>query len=86
MIKANVSDVKARLSHFLRLAKDGEDVVICARNEPIARLIPIPPKIDLQLRESAFGRYNGCMTEEEVQEALRPMTDEEADAFVEGKY
>lgn len=86
MIKANVAEVKAKLSHFLRLAKSGEEVVICDRNEPVARLVSIVPKIDFARRRSAFGMFEGGMTEEQLQEAVRPMTDEEAEAFIDGKY
>lgn len=38
MIRANVTDVKNRLSHYLRLVKRGETVVILERAAPIARL------------------------------------------------
>ena len=86
MIQANVADIKARLSHFLRLAKSGERVVICERNRPIAELTAIAPPVDRALRQSAFGAFSGGMTESELCEALRPMTDDEADAFTEGHY
>ena len=86
MIHANVAEVKSRLSYYLRLAKSGERVVICDRNKPIAELVPVIPPIDRALRASAFGMFPGGMSEEELTEALRPMTDEEADAFVEGRY
>jgi prevent-host-death family protein len=86
MIHANVADVKARLSHFLRLAQAGEKVVICERNKPIAEIVPVKKPFDEALFDSAIGMFPSVMTEEELQEALRPMTDEEADAFVEGRY
>jgi antitoxin (DNA-binding transcriptional repressor) of toxin-antitoxin stability system len=38
MIKANVFEVKARLSHYLAAVARGERVVICKRNEPVAEL------------------------------------------------
>lgn len=86
MVRANVAEVKARLSHYLRLAKSGERVVICERNTPVAELTAIPRPVDRELRESAFGMFSFPMTDEEFEEALRPMTDEESDAFVEGRY
>ncbi len=70
----------------MRLVKAGEEVVICRRGEPIAKLTPMHPKIDIELRRSAFGWFKGVMTEAELNEAMRPMTDEEADAFVDGNY
>ncbi|AIE84429.1 hypothetical protein OP10G_1061 [Fimbriimonas ginsengisoli Gsoil 348] len=84
MIQANVAQVKARLSHFLRLAKAGEKVVICERNRPIAELTAVRPPVDRALRESAFGMYAGQVDEKELEDALRPMTDREADEFVQG--
>lgn len=38
MIKANVFEVKARLSHYLAEVERGECVVICKRNQPVAEL------------------------------------------------
>lgn len=38
MIRASVTDVKNRLSHYLRLVKRGETVEILERSSPIARL------------------------------------------------
>ena len=85
MIQVNVAEAKTRLSHFLRLAVAGEKVVICDRNKPVAELVAVKAPVNLVLRESAFGMFYGGMSEEELQEALRPMTDEEADAFIAGR-
>lgn len=85
MIRANVAEIKARLSHFLRLAKAGEKVLICERNRPVAELVAVVPPVDRDLRRSAFGLFKSTMTEKQLSEALRPLTDEEADAFIEGK-
>ena len=41
MTKANVVDVKARLSEYLDQVEKGERVVICRRNHPVAELVPI---------------------------------------------
>ena len=38
MIKANIFEVKARLSEFLARVEHGETVVICKRNRPLAEL------------------------------------------------
>ena len=86
MIHANVAEVKAKLSYYLRLAKSGETVVICDRNKPVAELVPVKKPVDRALRESAMGMYPSVMSPEELREALRPMTDEEADDFIEGRY
>jgi prevent-host-death family protein len=40
---AKVSELKARLSAYLRDVRNGETVVVCDRLTPIARLVPIEP-------------------------------------------
>ena len=41
MIQVNVSEVKNRLSYYLRLVKGGEQVEILDRKTPLARLIHV---------------------------------------------
>jgi prevent-host-death family protein len=36
----NISDLKAQLSAHIRLVKDGEEVLVCDRNKPVARIVP----------------------------------------------
>ena len=36
-----ISDLKARLSAHLQHVRDGEEVLICDRNKPVARIVPI---------------------------------------------
>ena len=86
MIQANIAELKSRLSYYLRLVKGGERVVICERNQPVAEIMPLTKPIDKQLRESAFGLFAGAIDLKELKEAMRPMTDEEAQAFIEGRY
>jgi len=45
MIKLNVHEAKTHLSRYLkRLEEDGEVIVLCRRNVPIAEIRPIPAK------------------------------------------
>ncbi len=37
----SIRELKSRLSHFLRLARGGESVVITDRGVPVGRLVPI---------------------------------------------
>jgi prevent-host-death family protein len=46
MKTATVSKLKATLSEYLRLVKRGEEVVITERGRPVARIVPIGPKVD----------------------------------------
>lgn len=43
-ISVNIHEAKAQLSHLLALARQGEEVVICNRNEPEARLVSVFPE------------------------------------------
>jgi prevent-host-death family protein len=46
MITVSVSELKARLSHYLRRVARGEEIQIVDRGVPIARLIKIPFRSD----------------------------------------
>jgi len=48
---ANLKEVKDRLSAFVEAASRGEEVMICRRNVPVARLVPVvsPPENRTQL-------------------------------------
>jgi prevent-host-death family protein len=41
MIMVNIADAKARLSEYLEAVGEGETVVICRHNRPVAELRPI---------------------------------------------
>ena len=53
---ANVAQVKARLSEYLRQVKDGGEVVITERGIPVARLVPLPPEEQRATREERLLR------------------------------
>jgi len=40
MKTVNVAKLKAELSAHLQLVKQGEEVLVCERNTPVARIIP----------------------------------------------
>jgi prevent-host-death family protein len=40
MIETNTSQFKARLGQFMRAVREGEEVIIKDRDEPVARLLP----------------------------------------------
>ena len=41
MRTVNISDLKARLSAHIQIVKDGEEVLVCDRNQPVARIVPL---------------------------------------------
>jgi prevent-host-death family protein len=40
MRKVNISNLKARLSEHIQLVREGEEVLVCDRNKPVARIVP----------------------------------------------
>ncbi len=36
----DISDQKAQLSAHIQLVRDGEEVLVCDRNKPVARIVP----------------------------------------------
>jgi len=75
-MEVTVHQAKSQLSRLLKLAEDGETVTIVRRGIPVARLTPVPPPGARRL-----GWDKGTVPDS----ALRPMTDEEAEAFLAGR-
>ena len=44
MIRINVAEARARLSQYLDTVQNGETVILCRRNIPIAELRPLPSR------------------------------------------
>ena len=44
MIKANIHEIKAKLSKYIEMAEAGETVVICRRNIPVAEIHAVAEK------------------------------------------
>lgn len=43
MIRINVHEAKTHLSYYLtKLKKNGETIIVCNRNQPIAEIRPVP--------------------------------------------
>ena len=40
MKTVNISDLKAQLSAHIQIVRDGEEVLVCDRNRPVARIVP----------------------------------------------
>ena len=60
MTQINIHEAKARFSHYTRLVKAGETVILCDRNKPFAEIRPLPdlakpaPKRELGLMKGMF--------------------------------
>ncbi len=45
MIKINIHEAKTHLSRYLARLEEGERIVLCRRNVPVAELRPLPPRV-----------------------------------------
>jgi prevent-host-death family protein len=43
MVKVSISSLKARLSDYVRLVRNGEEVLVTDRGVPVARIVPLDP-------------------------------------------
>jgi prevent-host-death family protein len=45
MATVSAADAKASLSEYLRRAEAGEEIIVTRNGEPVAKLVPIRPRI-----------------------------------------
>ena len=57
----NIADAKAKLSEYLELASNGQDVVICRHNRPVARLIAVDPEPKTPVEPRPVGGGGGAL-------------------------
>ena len=58
----SIRELKSRLSHYLRLTRKGESVVITDRGVPIGRIVPMGQDLDQRLaamRETGQAQWSG---------------------------
>ncbi len=79
MIKLNVHEAKTHLSRYLSQLSEGDTIVLCKRNVPIAEIRPLKPaRTERRPIGLAKGRF------EVPPEFFDPLSDDLLDAF-EGK-
>jgi prevent-host-death family protein len=81
MVRVPIHDLKARLSHFLRLVQNGETVIIMKRNIPIGEITSPKPQGKRELGQ-ARKRYPDWKPD--VSALLEPMSKEEIKLWEEG--
>ena len=74
MIRATISEVKNRMSAYLRLVKSGESVLVMERKTPIARIVPM----------AAHARARGTSDVQEEEEEAKLARLERAGVIVRG--
>jgi prevent-host-death family protein len=60
MRTVKISDLKARLSAHLRFVRDGEELLVCDRNKPVARIVPCSAEDEPERERRLIAR--GIMT------------------------
>ena len=74
MMKANIFEVKAKLSEYVDRAARGEKIVICRHNKPVAELRPLEA---IRATPRPVGPLPGRPTFEVPASFFEPMPDEE---------
>lgn len=59
MIKLNIHEAKTHLSRYLARLAQGETILLCRRNVPVAEIRPLPPE---RLMPRAIGLAKGRVT------------------------
>jgi prevent-host-death family protein len=80
MATVKIAYAKAHLPELLARVARGERIVISRYNTPVAELVPPPEK-----PQRKFGTGKGKVKILDPH-CFDPMTDEEVDAFLEGRY
>lgn len=78
MIMINIHEAKARLSEFLEAAAQGEQVLICNRNRPVAELRALPDRSGVRDFTPAYPGFAVAA------DFFAPLPDDDLDAFEAG--
>lgn len=70
--KANVAQLKSRLSEYVRQVKGGAEIVITERGVPVARLMPLDPDERRSSREQRLIRAGVLRAARNQQATLTP--------------
>jgi prevent-host-death family protein len=81
-MQVNVADAKNRLPELIKAVEDGEAVTICRRGVPVVDLVRTKTASP---RKPIFGTMRDKIQEIDP-DWWKPMTEEEVDAFLEGRY
>lgn len=80
----SITEAKNNLTQLITAVEKGERVTIFRHGRPVVDIVPATG----ERRGPKFGTMRGIlhMTSEQFTEATRPMTEEEADSFIAGRY
>ncbi|MBV9269337.1 MAG: type II toxin-antitoxin system Phd/YefM family antitoxin [Acidobacteriaceae bacterium] len=80
-MNVGIAEAKNKLTQLIHAVERGERVTICRHGRPVVDLVPAEP---LTPPAPKFGTGKGKFKFDS--RAFQPMTDEEVDAFIEGRY
>ncbi len=78
-MQVSVAQARNKLTQLIQAVEKGERVTICRHGKPVAELVPVEEQIAPKL-----GTLRGKIKILDPR-AFEPMTDEEADAFIDGR-
>jgi antitoxin (DNA-binding transcriptional repressor) of toxin-antitoxin stability system len=81
-MKVSVAEAKNQLPKLIKRAEGGERVTICRRGEPVADLVRSTVS---SKRKPKLGTMKGKAWVKDP-DWWKPMTEEETEAFLEGRY
>lgn len=79
-MEKTVGEASRNVSKLIEAAERGEPVIITRRGKPVVEIVRIQPK-----KRRPIGFLRGRVREVDP-DWWRPMTDEEVDAFIDGRY
>ena len=81
-MKVSIADAKNKLPELIKAVEDGETVTICRRGTPVVDVV----RTGKPSREKPkFGTLKGKIVINDP-DSWKPMTDEEVEAFLDGRY
>ena len=81
-MKVSVAEAKNRLPELIKAVEDGEPVTICRRGTPVVDIIRTATS---DREKPEFGTLKGKVVIHDP-DWWKPMTEEEVDDFLEGRY
>jgi prevent-host-death family protein len=81
-MQVNVANAKNKLPELIKAVENGEPVTICRRGVPVVDIVRTKKPVR---RKRVFGALRGQIKIIDPN-WWKPMTDEEVDDFVEGRY
>ncbi|HYL63226.1 MAG TPA: type II toxin-antitoxin system prevent-host-death family antitoxin [Candidatus Methylomirabilis sp.] len=81
-MKVSVADAKNNLPKLIKAVEDGQSVTICRRGRAVVDIVRTSKGV---AEKPKFGTLKGKITFHDP-DWWKPLTDEEVDAFLEGRY